>query len=80
MKSNTEAMQIVDRLLRTFPRHPLVLEACEELKARIVDNRVREATEGPVIVKPVLKTFDKTAYQRVYMRAYRAKKSTKKIG
>lgn len=75
MLSNTEAMQLIERLLRALPRHRLVLDVCDELKSRIVDNRVKEATEGPVIIKPVLKTFDKTAYQRVYMRAYRAKKS-----
>jgi predicted Zn-dependent protease len=67
MRSNTEAVQLLEQLLRQQPRNQLVIDVCEELRDRIAANRVAEPG----------KTFDKTAYQREYMKAWRARRKPK---
>jgi len=62
MKSNAEAIQLLEQLLRAQPRNSLVLEVCAELRARITEGKPKGA----------LRPFDKVAYQREYMRKQRA--------
>lgn len=57
---------LAERLLRSQPRNLLVIEVCEELKARLVEQPVLASQDRP-------KLFDRVAYQRDYMRQRRAK-------
>jgi hypothetical protein len=61
MRSNAEAMQLLEQLLRLQPRNQLVIDVCGELRDRILDSRIER------------KTFDRAAYMREYMRKWRAK-------
>jgi hypothetical protein len=66
---STELLQMIARTRRNMPRNQDVMQICNALEEKL-------KSEKKTLDKPV-SDFDRQHYQRVYMRAYRARKKQK---
>jgi hypothetical protein len=69
--------QAIAKLRRDQPRNALTMMVCDELMARLMVTDARTEARADE-VKKALK-FDRNAYQRAYMKKWRAKKNLKKL-
>ena len=71
--------QIIATLRRSQPRNPLTMRVCDELEGRLFMPVVLDSPERDAAFEK-RHGFDRRAYQRTYMKKYRAdKKIPKKI-
>jgi hypothetical protein len=81
---SNELLKDIAELRRNMPRNSMVLRVCQALEAALIDAARREMIKGIINGVPeqiekatsITKSFDKTAYQRDYMRKRRAEKQS----
>lgn len=67
---SNEILKDIAELRRNMPRNKTAMRICDALEERLIATSPREIINAVIESSPV---FDKTAYQRNYMRARRAK-------
>ncbi len=75
MTDTANIMQIIERLRRAQPRNPDTLAVCDELERLLhrKDEGVAIRHSTPTVTATSCGRFDRVAYQKAYMRDWRAR-------